>query len=59
MINNILYTTHCPRCKILKQKLNNSNIEYQECDDIDKMISLNISSVPAFYTEKTGLMDFG
>lgn len=56
---NILYTTHCPKCYILQQKLDEKGIKYQICEDIDEMIALNITAAPALYTEETGLMDFG
>ena len=41
-----LYTTHCPKCKILAIKLDQKNIEYTECSDEQEMISKNILSVP-------------
>ena len=30
----ILYSTGCPKCKILKKKLEDKNIDYVESDDI-------------------------
>ena len=30
----ILYTTHCPRCKVLETKLNNKNLEYTIVDNV-------------------------
>lgn len=42
----ILYSTHCPRCKVLEAKLNLKNIAYTECTDIDKMQSMGIISAP-------------
>lgn len=44
--NIILYSTDCPRCKILKRKLEEKNIRYEERDDMDEMLSLGIMSVP-------------
>lgn len=55
---NIFYTTHCPKCKVLEQKLQEKKIEYITCEDIDKMLELDIMAAPAFYTDETGLMDF-
>ena len=46
IINITLYTTNCPKCKILKQKLNDKNITYDICEDIDIMISKRIMSAP-------------
>lgn len=42
----ILYSTGCPKCKILKKKLDDKNIDYVENDDIETMISLGIEQVP-------------
>lgn len=42
----ILYSTHCPKCKVLEAKLNSKDIAYTECTDIDKMQSMGIMSVP-------------
>lgn len=45
-MNIILYSTHCPRCKVLETKLNLKNIQYEINTDMDKMESLGIMSVP-------------
>lgn len=42
----VLYTTHCPRCEVLKEKLDSSGIKYTECTDIDTMQSLGLEHVP-------------
>lgn len=42
----ILYTTHCPKCKVVEFKLKQKNIAYTECEDIQKMRDLNITSAP-------------
>ena len=44
--NVILYTTNCPKCKILKTKLDNKNIQYTIIDDIDEMIRNKFVSLP-------------
>ena len=46
MDNIILYTTHCPKCNILKAKLDEKNISYTEIDNIGRMKELGITSVP-------------
>lgn len=43
----ILYSTHCPRCKVLETKLQKKNIEYTEETDVQKMLSLGIKGAPA------------
>lgn len=42
----ILYTTHCPKCKVLETKLRQKNISYQECEDIEKMKEMGFKSTP-------------
>lgn len=43
----ILYSTGCPKCNVLKRKLDESCTTYTTETDVDKMISLGISSAPA------------
>ena len=42
----ILYTTHCPKCNVLKAKLDAKNISYTEIDDLARMLSLGVTVVP-------------
>ena len=42
----ILYTTHCPKCRVLKEKLDMCDIDYNECNDVEVMRQLNITHVP-------------
>lgn len=46
IVRVVMYSTGCPRCNILKSKLDSSGVEYEVCDDIEKMKSLGIMSVP-------------
>ena len=43
---NILYTTHCPKCEVLKKKLFAAGIEFAEIDDKDIIASKNVDCVP-------------
>ena len=52
-----LYTTHCPKCKILEQKLKAKNIEYIEFTDVDKMIKMGFSMMPMLEVDGI-VMDF-
>ena len=55
----IIYTTEtCPRCSVLKTKLQNKNIKYFENHDITEMKKLGIMSVPYMMVDGQ-LMDFG
>ena len=42
----ILYSTGCPRCKILKKKLSEMGIEYVENNNVDEMLALGFNDVP-------------
>lgn len=42
----IMYTTHCPQCKVLEKMLNDKKIEYTQITDINIMKSKGIQSVP-------------
>lgn len=53
-----MYSTHCPKCKILETKLNQKNIEYEECNDVDEMLSKGIETVPVLEVDGQ-LLDFG
>ena len=42
----ILYSTGCPKCKVLKAKLDSKSIEYTINDNVDAMLEMGISEVP-------------
>ena len=43
----VVYTQEgCPRCAVLKKKLELAGIEYTECSDVDTMLGLGIQSLP-------------
>ena len=41
-----LYTTDCPKCKILESKLEDKNITYEKCKDIKTMMAKGYMSAP-------------
>lgn len=41
-----LYTTHCPKCEVLKKKLDEAQVDYTMCDDSDVMIEKGFLSAP-------------
>ena len=47
----IMYTTHCPQCKVLEKMLNDKKIEYTQITDIDVMKSKGIQFVPYLEVE--------
>ena len=54
----ILYTTPtCPKCKVIKMKLDKAGLVYTVVEDMDQMQMLGIKSVPVM--QKDGqLLDF-
>ncbi len=42
----ILYSTGCPRCDVLKRKLDSKGVSYEENRDTDAMRELGIRFVP-------------
>lgn len=44
MVN--LYTTHCPKCVVLENKLKAKNIEYNEISDVSVIAEKGYMSVP-------------
>lgn len=42
----ILYSTNCPRCNVLKKKMESKNIVFTEVTNIDEIIAKGISTVP-------------
>ena len=42
----ILYTTHCPKCKVLESKLKEKGIEYKEETDVSKLVEKGFKTVP-------------
>ena len=41
-----LYTTFCPKCRVLEAKLKQKGIEYKEITDVDIMTEKGFMSVP-------------
>lgn len=41
-----LFSTDCPRCRVLEQKLNNKNIEFTKSSDIQEVIDKGFMSAP-------------
>ena len=54
----IFYSTNCPKCKVLKTKLDKINIQYTVNENVDKMLQLGIQSVPALQIDDV-ILDFG
>ena len=52
-----LYSTGCPKCKVLKSKLEAKNVEFVENNSVEKMTELGITQVPVLSVGGV-LMDF-
>lgn len=53
----VLYSTGCPKCTVLKKKLDMKGIKYEENNDTKAMESLGMTQVPALLVDGK-LMDF-
>ena len=42
----ILYTIHCPNCKVLERKMQIKKIPFEVCDNMEEMQKLGIQSAP-------------
>lgn len=47
----IFYTTGCPKCSVLKKKLDMAHIQYEVCQDMEVMQNKGMSSAPALEVE--------
>ncbi|GFI62542.1 hypothetical protein IMSAG049_01726 [Clostridiales bacterium] len=52
-----LYSTHCPRCNVLKKKLKQRNIDYKEIDNVETIKAKGYLSVPILEVDNL-CMDF-
>ena len=53
----ILYTTNCPKCKILEKKMNDKNVQFETVTDIDIMTSKGFMMAPMLEIDGE-IMDF-
>ncbi len=54
----ILYEHGCPRCKVLKAKLTQKNIQYDDITDIEVMKSKGFEDAPKLELANGTIMDF-
>lgn len=52
----VLYTIDCPKCRILEQKLDSKNIQYETVKDLNVMQELGIMSAPVLSVDGELLM---
>lgn len=51
MMKVVMYSTHCPKCKVLAMKLAQKGIEFEEIDNLDEMRRIGLKSAPALRIE--------
>lgn len=54
----VLYTIHCPMCKVLEKKLNLAGIKYEIMDDQEKMTEMGLRQSPMLQVNCGPLMNF-
>jgi glutaredoxin-related protein len=57
MENVILWSTHCPRCKVLELKLKQKNINYEENTSVEEMTARGFKEAPKLEVDGV-VMDF-
>jgi len=51
----VLYTTHCPKCKVLETKLKAKNVEYEVVEDKAAILKAGIRTVPVLVVDDKNL----
>ena len=54
----VFSSSTCPKCKVLKMKMDAKGIPYESITDVDEINSLGIMSVPYMQVDDGELMDF-
>lgn len=54
----ILYSTHCPRCKVLTLKLQQKGIQYEEINDVEIMKAKGFQEAPKLELPDGTIMGF-
>ena len=54
----ILYSTSCPQCNVLKKKLEDANVDFEENNDIDIMTNKGLMSAPALEFPSGKILNF-
>lgn len=53
----ILWSTHCPRCKVLELKLKQKNVNYEENNNVEEMTAKGFKEAPKLEVDGV-IMDF-
>lgn len=47
----ILYSTNCPKCRMLEAALKNKKASYEKCEDVQTMINMGLMEAPALMVD--------
>lgn len=50
-----LYSTHCPKCRILERKLQEKHIVYDEVNDVQVMLEKGMTEAPMLQIDGVAL----
>lgn len=53
-----LWSTHCPRCKVLELKLKQKGINYEENNNVEEMTAKGFKEAPKLELGDGTVMDF-
>lgn len=54
----ILYTSHCPKCNVLKTKLDQKKIEYKTIEDTNIFIEKGFEELPKLELDDGTILSF-
>lgn len=49
---------NCPKCKILKQKLKQKGVEYEEESNVDLLLAMGIDFLPVLQVDDEPLLNY-
>jgi len=55
---NILYSTNCPKCRVLEKKLTDANIDFIVNNNVEEMLSKGFETAPILSLENGTSLDF-
>jgi glutaredoxin len=48
----VLYSTHCPKCKVLESKLKQKNINFEENNNVELMVQKGFTTAPVLEVDE-------
>ena len=53
-----LYTTHCPKCRVIETKLKQKNIECETIEDVSTMEAKGFTQLPVLELDNGEILSF-